>query len=507
MFTQLQPLESIPFIEEFPLPETCKSFAGSEFRPGETMWRLSDIYRKSSFNFDRFSNTLSPELLHALKHTLLHYLQNGSLGLGQAVFTRFRGFIKYIAPQNSRIAAIRSVDVLNWRAHLGKRKEYWLSTVSTFLRKWDALGFPGIETDVIVLLGEIRIKNPPKGEAVRTRDPKKGAFSGVEFSAIHTGLHHALGRREISLREFVLAQLFLGFGHRAVQLAMLICGDLRCKTQPNGSQKYELMMPLAKLEGERHGAVLKPYSLIPEMGQATQALINEVQTVARTKLVVAEGDLLNLPLFPTWYSTHESGFNHHTNSVDLRVELERALGRLHIFSERTGEPLKVTSHRFRHTVGTRAAEEGLGVPVIAEMLGQTTTASALIYAECTAQVVDRINESTAFELAPLAQAFAGKIVKDESVAVRGDDPASRTGSGTCGKCGPCIARAPIACYTCIKFQAWEDGDHQGLLDSVISERDRLLALGDKHRAPLYDPTILAIAQVILKISAIKREKV
>jgi len=118
-------------------------------------------------------------------------------------------------------------------------------------------------------------------------------------------------------------------------------------------------------------------------------------------------------------------------------------------------------------------------------------------------------------MAPIAQAFAGKLVKDKSTAIRFDDPTSDIidpkvdpsckAMGKCGTYSFCSLYAPLACYTCNSFQAWVDGPHEKLLEYLINERERLLKITDYRIASINDKTILAVAQVILECRKYKEE--
>jgi hypothetical protein len=69
--------------------------------------------------------------------------------------------------------------------------------------------------------------------------------------------------------------------------------------------------------------------------------------------------------------------------------------------------------------------------------------------------------------------------------------------GTCGHYGFCGALAPIACYTCRNFQPWLDGPHEDVLNSLMTERERVLQITrDQTIASVNDRTILAVTQVI-----------
>ena len=126
-------------------------------------------------------------------------------------------------------------------------------------------------------------------------------------------------------------------------------------------------------------------------------------------------------------------------------------------------------------------------------------------------IVKRIDKAVALQVAPIAQAFLGLIVKDETKARRGEDRSSRVCSaggnvGTCGSYGFCGALAPIACYTCSHFQPWLDGPHELVLDDLLRERDSVRdTTGDLKIASVNDRLILAVSNVVTRCNAMKSE--
>jgi hypothetical protein len=164
-------------------------------------------------------------------------------------------------------------------------------------------------------------------------------------------------------------------------------------------------------------------------------------------------------------------------------------------------------------VGTRAAAEGHGELIIAELLDHTDTQNVGVYVEAVPGMIERIDRAVAMQLAPLAQAFAGVIIENESQARRAGDPSSRICGpqfdasmkpmGNCGKHGFCGLFAPIACYTCYSFQPWLDGQHEAVLEHLITERERLLASSDIRIASINDRTILAVAEVVRRCEEIR----
>jgi hypothetical protein len=115
----------------------------------------------------------------------------------------------------------------------------------------------------------------------------------------------------------------------------------------------------------------------------------------------------------------------------------------------------------------------------------------------------------ALQLAPIAQAFCGELIDDESHATRANDPTSRIRDpesletlGNCGRYGFCTECAPVACYTCRRFQPWVDAPHERILDALLVKREKVHRLtGDLRIASVADRTILAAADVVRRCAA------
>ena len=171
-------------------------------------------------------------------------------------------------------------------------------------------------------------------------------------------------------------------------------------------------------------------------------------------------------------------------------------------SERSDGPIRVNPRRFRKTLGTRAAESGYGLLVVADLLDHSRAVSAQTYIEATQTIRDRIDAGLAKELAPIAQAFRGTISSDEKVQA-GEayiaDPRFDENMGPVGACahhGPCNLLAPIACYTCPSFRAWTDGPHRRVLEYLIERREHQRENHGATMASTLDTSILAAARVV-----------
>lgn len=492
------------------LPSEVKTFNGARFDPRLDRWAYRDSTRNISLNFSEWK--ASPTLVDAAKNVLIWYAENKSPDHLKNMFERFQHMLR-----SNELCAnaeqISSNDLINYRSKLSKNTAWYLGNLAGFLQKWHDLGVPGVTDDAVALLKQLRIQGNQKGVAVLTMDAENGPFSDIEVEAIQTSLVRAYEQNDINLEGYLLVWLFLALGQRPIQYASLKVCDVGTEESKDGAIIYTLRVPRAKQRGRLSRGDFKQRVLIPKIGEKLVQYAMEVQE----NFMEALPKPSQAPLFPSKRSRQNEpkGFEYHRTSQTLSDLLEAVLSDLNVISERTGERLHITATRFRRTLGTRAAMEGHGELVIAELLDHTDTQNVGVYVQATPEIVERIDRAMAMHLAPLAQAFAGVIITDESEATRKDDPASRICDpridpsmkpmGNCGKYGFCGSLAPISCYTCRSFQPWLDGPHEAVLNHLILERERLLVGSDVRIASINDRTILAVAEVVRRCEEIRAE--
>ena len=495
------------------LPQQARTRSGVQFDPREDKWVYRDNSSTVSLNFPHLRNTTS-DLIQSIKSALLWYAENMSASHLKNMFSHLERFFRVVtADRDEPLKEITSQDLINYQATLRKRDSWYLGSLSGLLQKWHELGYPGVTDDAVALLKQMRFQGNLKGEAILTMDPEHGPFTDIEVQSIQAGLDRDLSDGQISLESYILVYLYMLLGQRSVQYAGLKVYDVGVSLSKDGVPVYTLRIPRAKQRAQLSRTEFKDRVLIPQIGELLVEYANQV----RAKYADRLPDSSEAPLFPAKKSraNEPAGFKFHRTSGSLANSLERVLNKLNITSERTGKPIHITATRFRRTVGTRAATEGHGELIIAELLDHTDTQNVGVYVEATPGIVERIDRAVAMQLAPLAQAFAGVLIADESQAARAGDPTSRICDphfdstmkpmGNCGKHGFCGFLAPIACYTCSNFQPWLDGPHEAVLSHLISERERFLATSDIRIASINDRTILAVAEVVRQCEEIRIE--
>lgn len=468
--------------------------SGVQFDAASDIWKYQDGVNNVYLDFTELPNS-SSSFRDYTKRVLSWYAENCSPDHLKNMFRRLQHFLR---ASNHEISSISAADLLNYRAKLNESTTWYLGNIAGLLRKWKALGYPGVDDDAELLLKQMRLKGNAKGVAVLTWDVNNGPFTHIETEAIQEALNQAYASGNLSMADYVLAWLYILLGQRNKQTSALKVCDVQAKPNGHGIVGYSILMPRAKNRTASPRGILVERPLNEQFGE----ILFEYAKIVRAKFEPILKDPNQAPLFHiSKIERGSSGFEFHRTANDLSQIAARVFENLGVISERTGKPMNISATRFRRTIGTRAAEEGYSPLVIAALLDHTDTQNVGVYSASSPAIIERIDRAVAMEMAPLAQAFAGVLVNeladDRSRRII-DLRVDRSGSamGDCGKHGFCGFNAPIACYTCSSFEAWIDGPHEAVLQHLVEQREKQLKVADKRIAAINDRTILAVAAVI-----------
>lgn len=499
---------------EVRLPSVVRTRSGVLFSPNTSEWAFRDGCENICINF-----SLMPErcgfLILGLKRTLIWYFENRSANTARKSYDAFLSFARHLAlDKEQRIKEIASKEIMNFRAS-SSINAYALGTIRGFLLKWIQLGAPGVARSVKNCLRNVKLKSRPIGVAVATLDSKKGPFTDFEFEAIQSALNSRYAIGALTLEQLMLCYLFMALGSRPVQLAALKCGDLFSGEAENGD--YFLRVPRAKQKGQCSRSEFKVRRLAGHIGAPLAEHIKNLEQEFCGR-VSATSDI---PLFPQRRAPvypYSAGFEFHQTSQSLAGKIGTLFEDISVVSERlNGGPLPVSSVRFRRTFATRAAEEGWPMLVLAELMDHSNTRNVEVYAGLTSRIRATFSRKIAVEMAPIASAFAGRIIRGEEEATRSQassriiDLRVDQQGATMGSCGThlhCGFARPIACYGgCHEFEPWLDGPHEEALQYMLDRRATLSVEADPRIAAINDRAILGCAQVIARCEEIKAGKI
>jgi integrase len=491
------------------LPETAFTKSGIAFRPNEDIWNWTDGPFRVHLNFTNL-NLSAAFPLDSLKYTLVVFAKANS---ACHLINMFQAFGYFLSLRNALVPLdiITVAEVSNFAAKL-KRHEIWrLGSLNVLLQKWAMLGQSGVDRECTQYLRERRKPGNTKGKAVRTRDPVQGPFSEAEYTALYKEVDAKYGLGELPLWVAVLTRLLFACGGRICQYVSLKVKDL---TANNGS--FVLKLPQAKKREVHSRVSLKEFVLSPQTGRLA---IEYLESLRRQ----GYGD--DSAFFPeavvmTWGSRAELRlegdlFFGHCTSTMLSKIISAALDEVAPPTERLDfEAIPISPRRFRYTFGTRHVEEGASKAVLADRLGHGDLQNVDSYFEASPKIVENIDKAMDAQLAPLAQAFRGRLVEDEEHSTHKgalgsriiDIRVAKDPIGSCGGKGQgCAFNKPDACYTCFKFEPWLDAPHEKVLIRLQAERERWLS--DERMAAIKDDAIRAVQQVMAECDQVRSQHI
>lgn len=493
----------------YPPPQRLQSKAGYWFCQDAPVWELD---KNTNVSIQVVRDNLDHGLIEGFTATLAHFACTMSASYTMNISVRLLAMLRI-----NGHGRIDSNSLIHFRKTLTRQTEWHLGAIRGFLYKWHDLGYQGITEDVIDLLKSWTLKGCIKGDRVKRLDPTQGPLTDNELQAFNEGAVRAFEKGLISVTDLAISLIESNSGRRPIQITHIKLCDLEANGRNRKGEVVRLIrIPRAKQQGEGFRASFKVFPLSEELWIVIHAqkrhCIGTVEQCLGYKL--DEKTRLALPLFPDLASFDDLRSSNaplsellqtdhlHLKSRIVTQVLNNVVQLSDCHSERTGDVLNVFATRFRYTVGTRAAREGLGPMIIAELLDHTDTQQADVYSKNVPEHAAILDKKLSALLAPYARAFQGIIVEREEDAKRGNDLCSRIrhhgeGAGICGSDGSCGANVPIPCYTCFHFQALLDGPHERVLSELYSERQRILDLtGDEFVAGANDRTISAVEQVI-----------
>jgi integrase len=452
----------------------------------------------------------SNRLRSGVKDACAALLQSTSPSRVMQALSAYRVFIRFLSsgPDRNEVDEIDVCDLLRFGESLSKRQRYQLRRLKEQLILWAGTGAYGLTGDLQQMLPKIATETHEVGAAVRTMDPDTGPLTDLEYDGVVAAMRRGFATGEFELADYTLMVLALTLAARPLQLAAIKVKDFTESKRQDGTAFFILQVTRLKQgKGIRPRTLFRPRELASGIGELVRSQCNAAKAWAIDNGIAPEES----PLFPSLDTKRRSvqlseiGLEGHFSGKDLGAKLSRLLNKLRVTSHRTGRPLDLFQTRLRRTFGTRAAAEGLSAPVIADLMDHSWVDSSLIYIETRPEMMERIDKAMALKIAPIAQAFAGTMIRQDDVAISkvihfaSQDALERVGG--CGKFAYCGLAAPLACYTCSYFNPWTDAPHVVLLDQLLAEREELMRMTDLRHASVNDRTILAVADVVARCRA------
>ncbi|MCE9666137.1 hypothetical protein LY622_22160 [Halomonas sp. M5N1S17] len=496
----------------------CFTKYGYEFDLSSDQWMI-DAGTSVSFNSEPFVNFPYKQ---ELKKCLARYLETHSVDHVKNLKNYFGAYLRDQGVDKVSISSLAA-----WRESLGHENEYRFGTLRGLLYNWEQWGFDGVDEAVVDWLEEQKVRGNIKGKAVRTWCPYSGPYTSTELGWILEWATDALREKEISYDTHAAIYLLATTGQRSIQLRKLRSKDIlvsRDEQNNNVSDNFVLRVPMAK---ERRSKSYRSELLDKPINRPLYLVVSNLRDKNIDKInsfldkPLTKSEAREMPLFPSWVmikrfikktgaSKHlfmeehkaRPSYFHMTDHAFRSLLSYEYTSQCPLISEVTGEPLTLSSRRFRYTYGTNCAKMGLTGIALAYALGHRDSQNVNHYIETSPEIADRINELMEGPLTVIAQALAGTLVDSEDDAVRGDDVRARIkvnsmeNVGTCGSYDFCPS-GWRSCYTCRRFQPWVDAPHEEALEEVLQSRKQMVEAGCSELViHSSDRLVLAIRKVI-----------
>ncbi|MFH1493344.1 MAG: site-specific integrase [Pseudomonadota bacterium] len=412
-----------------------------------------------------------------------------------------------------RIAkALRSRNVL-YRLH---RLRAWFSWAADILPE---LGF---SEEYALELNRIYVPGNVKGRAVEIEDDEGGPLSEEEVRALRIALDQDKASERQHVMQRAAVGLGLAFGRNPANYVLLremdFWDELECVTAQEAEIQVEpewrLNIPRIKKRGVAARGQMQTEYVDRRVARYICDLIETnkyIDTGKRPRALFMREEADDRRA-----GTGVDEFSFHLTVADFRYLVGAFAKRLGVVSPRTGMPLKLTPRRLRYTFATIMVELGVSPKALARMLDHSDTQHVQVYFALKGLRLTRhLDKAAALKLAGFFQLFKGKIVDSDLEALNGDDPTKKmyftatedpsraTKVGVCGKKPLCLLDPPFSCYLCALFQPYREADHEGVLDTLLTEREaRMARYGDRLGVQL-DDVIIAVSNVIDKIDVLK----
>lgn len=343
----------------------------------------------------------------SLKLALVPYLKGHSSSHVVNLERAYRFLVESSGPCLER--EFLPTHLSNFMAALGPNEQWRVGTLNGLIQRWVALGLPGMHSECATYLAQRRKPGNKKGEAVATRDPFKGPFSELEYTALHSAVNAAYGRGDIPLWPVILSRLLLACGGRISQYASLKILDFDTDTRV-------LQLPQAKSRQEHSRVQFLEFDIGSQTSGLLAKYVNELHAAGFPEVApLFPEDLVMARKAAKQLRAPEDLFFGHCDAATLSRRYQRSIEDVAPPTPRLDfAPMPLNPQRFRYTYGTRNVEEGASKAVLANRLGHVDLQHVDVYYSASPKVVENIDKAIGVQLAPLARAFQGTLVEDET---------------------------------------------------------------------------------------------
>ena len=453
------------------LPTSVIDKAGKFIDISGMHWRVSETSKNLLLKWDLYTiNNLIIE--YAFKRYLIQKIKKYSPGTVHTTFHRIVvKLTKFPAwKMLEQVTSIKDTEkvlprVLSYYLQELRKnnKEYNFICIRSWYKWCVDQELPGFSAEVMYTLSRIKMSGNPQGIAVLSEDLEEGPLTNIEVVLLRNALINDCG----PLIERLCLWLSLSYGCNPANFVLLRESDFTVhKFESIDEYFYELKLPRIKKRGQHHKrADFKVRKVDERLAKLITQQIEENKKLG-LGIGIQRPLLMRKTPFTDWLATELSEFAYHISTSQFLYNLKKCVKRLKIISPRTGKELYITPRRLRYTYATSMVTQGASAAELADLLDHSDMQHVRIYYNARSNIIERLDAALAEKLAPLVNAFKGKIISQEERADRTQIESTNIryqenrnirkihGIGTCGATYLCKLYPPLSCYLCEKFQAW-----------------------------------------------------
>lgn len=482
--------------------ELSTTNSGYTFAITDPVWVLD---KNIKLNISLILDRLHEEHHYSFLNTLGFFATTRSSFYTKKMFWAFYDFVK-----SSKHGLITDIAVIKYHDDALKNKIDHLDSMRVFFKKWKYLEYPGVTEQQIKILYNGRVKRRKIGEMVNTMNLDKGPLLESDIINFNEDALLLFEKKLITATELTMALITSFTGRRPIQTSHLKLKDILYLYGERN--EVALNFPRAK----HGGAFRSEFSKLKIIEDLNDLIIklHEQNIEYVTEILgrkITNEEQREIPLFIDINALrevkNERGLLKILKTDFLHIKAKVITTTIQKIAKNINSLQHaevINARRFRYALGTRAAQEGYGITVIAELLDHRTIKHVGCYVQNVPEHCNNIDEVMTRGLLNYVKAFKGEVISSDSGSVK---IKSHKGveSGNCANCNDCQAAVPIPCYTCPHFQPWINAPHKEIYDFLIEERKRIANItSDMKIAMALDRTIIAIGEVIDKCDALKR---
>jgi integrase len=498
-----------------PLPSSIIDRAGNIVDVSGNRWMVGENSKSLSIKWDLYK--INNQIIeYAFKRYFIQLLKTNSPGTAHTFFHKIVSKLTRLSLWKTIEIAASVNDVMRALSKLlgsylqsvrESGKEYEFAYVRAWYKWCNEQDLPGFSAETLYDFLRIKLQGNPQGVDVLSENKDEGPLTHFEV----TQLRNALIRDKGPIIERLCLWLSLSYGCNPANFVLLKESDF-IERHFNSVEDhfFELKIPRIKKRAQTHKRTeFKVRKVDARLADLIKKQIAE-NVNKHPELKHARPLLMRKKPYAAWLNTDLSEFAYHISTGQFLETLNKCIKRLNIISPRTGQRLHVTPRRLRYTYATAMVKQGASAVELAELLDHTDLQNVRVYFNARSEIVERLDAALAEKLAPLVNAFKGKLISQEDTiefAARVNYQEAQHirkihGIGTCGAKFLCHLYPPLSCYLCEKFQPWKNAPHKKVLNDLINERQkRIDQYGDNdHYAKQLDDVIYSVAQVIKHIN-------